>query len=62
MAPSWKRIDDEAVVGIVGVEILKRANQEVPGEVDAFGADAGPSRDLDVDEAERDRDARAAIE
>ena len=56
-----KRIDDDAVVRIVSVEILERAHQEVAGKIDPFSADAGPSRDFDVDEAQRDRDARAPI-
>ena len=57
-----ERIDDEAVAGIVGVQILLRADEEVTGEVDALGADAGSARDLDVDEAERDRNAGPPIE
>ena len=45
-----ERIDDQPVAGIVGVQIVQHAHQEVPGEVDAFGAQAGAPRDLDVDQ------------
>ena len=38
MAPPWNAIDDEPFAGIVGVQILERAHQEVAGKVDAFGA------------------------
>ena len=52
-----ERIDDQALAGIVGMQILQAAHQEVAGEVDAFGAHAGAAGDLDVDERHRDRNA-----
>src|SRR5262245_26156282 len=57
-----ERIDDQAVPGIVSVEILLRADEEMPREVDALGPHTGAPRDLDVDEAERDGNARSSIQ
>ena len=48
-------IDDQPFRGIVGVQILHAAHQEVAGEVDAFGANAGAARHLDVNQRHRDR-------
>ena len=56
-----ERIDDQALAGIVGVQILQAAHQEVAGEVDAFGANAGAARHLDVDQRHRDRNALLPI-
>ena len=56
-----KRIDDQALRRVVGMEILKAAHQEVAGEIDALGADSGAAGDLDVDERHRDRDALLPI-
>ena len=57
-----ERIDDQAFVRVVGVQIVQHAHQEVAGKIDALGAQARTPRDLDVHERQRDGDAGATVE
>ena len=52
-----ERIDDQPLLVITAMRILQHAHQEVPGKVDAFGAQSGAPRHFDVDQRQGDRQA-----
>ena len=51
-----ERIDDEEVAAVVEARpLVGGAEQEVAGEINARNGHAGPARDFEIDDGERDR-------
>ena len=61
-AAGVERVDDQPLVRIVGMQVLQRAHQEVTGKVHPLHAHAGAPAHLDVDQRQRDGDARLLVE